>query len=85
MLDRLNTFDNKLTTLGDLIASLNGLLNAVTDIDQGWKTAFQKQWAMLEEVYADALDKDLREISAENLGLVNRAIEEIRRLVTQRI
>jgi hypothetical protein len=66
------------------LSSLDGLQNALRDVDAKWQNAFLKQWGVLERVYADALDKNLKEIPNEHMALINRAIQEIRRLISER-
>lgn len=83
MIERLDAFEQKAIDLGHLVSSLDGLQNTLQDIDANWKNAFLKQWGVLEDVYADALDKKLRVIPIEHAILINRATKEIRRLISK--
>jgi len=85
MIERLDAFERKAINLGHLVSSLDGLQNALRDVDGQWRNAFLKQWGVLEDVYADALDKNLKEIPNEYIALINRAIQEIRRLISDRV
>ncbi len=84
MIERLNAFEKKAITLGHLVSSLDGLQNALQDVDASWKKAFLKQWSVLEDVYADALDRNLKEIPDQHMGLLRGAIQEIRRLIAEK-
>jgi hypothetical protein len=81
MLRNLDAIDNRTVNLGNIKARLEGLLNALEDVEKHWRNAFFKQWGVLEDVYADALDQNLQEIPIEHMTLVNDAIREIRKLI----
>jgi hypothetical protein len=85
MLEKLDAFDKKATPLGSLISGLDGLLNALEGADEQWKNAFLKQWGVLEDVYANALDKTFAAIPIGHMMLVNKAIGEIRKLIAQKL
>jgi hypothetical protein len=83
MLERIDWFHRGEIGLPALIANLDGLLNALEGVDQRWKQAFLKQWGVLEEVYADSLDKGLSAVPSENMPLINRAMDELKQLIAQ--
>jgi hypothetical protein len=70
MLERLDAFDRKEVSLGKLVSSLNGLLSALQDADERWKKDFLRQWGLLEDVHANALDKSFGKVPSEHLVLV---------------
>ncbi len=83
MLDKLDAFGTQKLPLSNLISNLDGLLNALEDTDEQWKNAFLRQWGVLEDVYANSLDKNLQEIPGDQQVLVSKAVAEIRKLVAQ--
>jgi hypothetical protein len=85
MLERLDAFDKKAIPLGRLISDLDGLLNTLAGIDDRWKNAFLKQWGVLEDIYANALDQTFAAIPSAHLVLVNKAIGQIRQLIAQKL
>jgi hypothetical protein len=85
MKGKLDAFDDNALSLRDLVVGLEGLLNALQDVDDVWRSSYLQRWGVLEEVYADALDKKLAEIPNEHIALINSAIKEIRELVAQKL
>ena len=85
MIERLDAFEQKTLSLGDLVSNLDGLQNALRDVDAKWRNAFLKQWGVLEDVYADSLDKRLIDLPAEWMTLIKKAIEEMRWLISKRL
>ena len=83
MLESLDAFDNEAIRLPTLISRLDGLLNALDGIDESWRKSFQRHWGLLEDVYANTLDKEYGTIPREHMLLVNKATAEIRRLVAE--
>jgi len=78
-------FDNEAITLGELVADLEGLLYSLENLDESWQNSFLKQWGILEDVYADALDQKLKELPSEHKALIENAIDELRKLASQKI
>jgi len=85
MLERMAAFDNEAITLGELVADLEGLLYSLENLDESWQNSFLKQWGILEDVYADALDQKLKELPSEHKALIENAIDELRKLASQKI
>ncbi|WP_145927357.1 hypothetical protein [Bradyrhizobium neotropicale] len=85
MIDELDAFDKKAINLPHLVSSLDGLQSALEDVDASWKIAFLKQWGVLEDVNADILDRNLTEFPKEHARLLTSAIQEIRKLIAQRL
>jgi len=85
MLQTLDAFESKSIELGSLVSTLDGLQNALEEVDSSWRSAFLKQWGVLEDVYADLLYRDLKEIPDQHMLLLNKAIREIKRLVAERL
>lgn len=83
MLGALDAFDKKAIALGKLVSTLDGLLSALKDVDKEWKDAALKQWGVLEDVLAVALDRGVKEIPSEHMIIAKRAIGEFRNLVAQ--
>lgn len=85
MTEQLDAYGRGAMDLGALVSRLDGLQNALPDAGASWRNEFSRQWGVLEDVYADSLDKNLKEIPMEHMSLVGKAIQEIRRLVSERI
>lgn len=85
MLEGLDAFGREAIALRDLISNLEGLLGSLESVDDPWRNAFLKKWGVLEDVYANAIDKSFPTIPTEHLALANRAIVELRRLIMQRL
>ena len=85
MLELLNAFDARIVGLHKIIADLEALLLLLQDTDKVWRNEFYKQWAMLEDVYADALDKGFKQLPPDPQKLVEDAIQGLRQLVEERI
>lgn len=86
--DHLHRYEEGRVDLGSLIAGLEGLLQCLEAVDEGWKDDFFSKWGILEEVYAVALDRaehaavpnvDTILEEPDNKKLIAQAIENIRR------
>lgn len=85
MIEKLDAFENKSLDIGDLVSNLDGLNNALHDVDVAWKNAFLKQCGVLEDIYADALDKNLVSPQEGKVDIINVAVQDLRRLISERI
>ncbi len=79
MLQRLVAFEMKSISLGQLVSDLEALNSALQEVDTYWSNAFLAQWSVLEDVHADALDREINDIPAP---LLERPLEEIERLIS---
>lgn len=70
-------------SIGFLIASLDFLLQALEGADANWKERFRKQWGILEEVNAFALDAGRSSFSDEEQRLLNRALQDLKLLIEE--
>ncbi|MDW8224032.1 MAG: hypothetical protein RMJ82_13900, partial [Gemmatales bacterium] len=68
-----------------LISSLDALLGLLERTDQEWRDAFRYEWGTLETMYAIALDRGVTQLSSENRALSDEAIQNMRRLLADRI
>jgi hypothetical protein len=82
MLEQLRDFESKRIDLKHLIGGLDALLCALEEAEANWKSEFQRQWGVLEEVYAVALDRK-KELMAEDWKLIETAIQTMKRLLAQ--
>ena len=57
MAEHLRRYEHGEADLGSLIAGLEALLLCLEGADENWKAAFRREWGILEEVYAVALDR----------------------------
>lgn len=83
MLESLNAFDNEAISLHAVISRLDGLLNALDGMDDHWRKEFRRHWGLLEDVYANTLDRGYATIPREHMLVVNKATAEIRRLIAE--
>ena|SRR6266850_8458954 len=83
MLEQIKQFESKQIDLKHLINGLESLLCALEKPDEKWKSAFQSKWGVLEEVYADALDKGYSELPDSHKRLVTEAVRDLQMLVNQ--
>jgi len=81
--DRLLRYESGRLTLSTLIAELDFLIEALEVVDAEKRSALRCQWSVLEEIYADSLDRGIRELGDESEKLVDRAVEELTRLVAE--
>ena len=65
----------------NLIRIIEGLLDVLQIPDEKWKDDVRNEWWTLEQVYAVAVDKGQKTLSAEDIDLVNEAVENIEILV----
>ena len=82
MLAQIQDFKSKRIDLKHLINGFDSLLCALEEVDGGWKPDVQKQWGVLEDVYASALDKN-RELNSEDWKQIEIAVEKMKQLVSQ--
>jgi hypothetical protein len=82
MLDQIQDFEAHRIDLQHIIRGLKSLLALLDNPDINWKLEFQKQWAVLEEVYAVTLDKKRAPTEIE-IMLVESSVRKIKRLVSQ--
>jgi hypothetical protein len=50
MVDQIRDFESKRVDLKHIINGLDALLSALEQADAGWKSEFQRNWGVLEEV-----------------------------------
>jgi hypothetical protein len=60
--------------LATLIADLDFLIESFESVAPGWKQSLRRQWGILEEVYAVALDRGIAPLDLESEALVDRAL-----------
>jgi len=83
MVERIDQFEKKSIGLRHLITDLEALLCVLQEADQNWKSAFHKQWAVIEEVYAVVLDRKLKEVPQEYWKLIDDAVSTMKQLLTE--
>lgn len=85
MLDRLVGFETGRIRIDTLIADLEGLLNAVQDVEQSWKDTFVSYWADLELARALAIDRESRYLSEDEARAAFDAAAQLKQLVLRQI
>jgi hypothetical protein len=73
------------SSLNNSIDDLDALLQALESFDVNWIDRFQKQWGILEDVNAFALDKVQTTFSDEDRKLLESALAALRLLVDEAI
>lgn len=85
MLSVLGAFDERAIGLGKAIADLEVLFRSLRDTAEAWTGVFYKQWAILEEIYAVALDRGFSQLPPGDQKLVEGVMRTLRQLVQERI
>ena len=85
MIAKLNDFERGNLSLNHLVSSLDGIQNALQEIDNQWRNAFLTQWGVLEDINAEALERHSKDSPSEQVSLASRAIRAIRHLVAERM
>lgn len=83
MAELLDNLERRTIGLKKAIPDLEGLLWSLKDVKKPWKDSFYKQWAVLEDVYASALDKGFKELPEDYQKLTDDAIRNMKGLVVQ--
>jgi len=83
MMQRIEEFEKSKIGLQRLIADLDALLCSLQKADETWRSSFQKEWGVLEEVYAIALDKGSEKLPTEHWDLIDNALGNMKRLLAQ--
>ena len=81
MLECLSQFELKRIDLKHLIIGLESLLCLLEEADAIWKATYQSRWGVLEEVYADMLDRGYRDLPASHQELVNQSVRDLKAMV----
>jgi hypothetical protein len=81
MLEQLNQFESKRIDLQHLISGLESLLCLLEETDAVWKSTFQSRWGVLEEVYADMLDRKYKSLPASHQKLVEKSVRDLKAMV----
>jgi hypothetical protein len=70
-----------LESLGSTIAALDALVELIEGADAVWKSAFRRQWGIMEEVNAFVLDEGRTTLTFEEEQIVDKAAEELRSMI----
>jgi hypothetical protein len=81
MIEQLDQFKLKQIDLKHLINGLESLLGVLTEPDEKWKFDFQRQWGVLEDVYADAIDRGRLELPDAHKELVEQAVQKLEAMI----
>ena len=81
MLEQIKQFESKRIDLKHLISGLESLLCALEEADKKWKDTFQSVWGVLEEVYADVLDKGHSHLPDTHQKLVEKAARNLKTMI----
>ena len=84
MMAKINAYQNGKLHIHDLIYDLEGLLNALTDIDENWKEEFKSFWQDLEVCYAVALDEEKECFSEVDKATIYNAINHLTKMISMK-
>jgi len=79
--ERLFLYERGTIPLRTLIADIDFLIEAFEGVDTAWRELLRKEWSILEEVNAVALDRGIKEFDQESKLLVDRAVQSLFELV----
>jgi len=85
MLQSLQAFYNSVKALGKLGSDLESLMDSIEAVDEQWKQRFINEWAVIEEIYAIALDEQRSVLDKEQLNDVGNAVKELRHMVNNAV
>jgi len=85
MLKSLDDFSVGHMRIDVLIANLEGLLNALRDIDEEWKQTFLHYWGQIEDERADALFRNLDSLDDHAMQNVTDAISHLKLMVLEKM
>jgi hypothetical protein len=81
MRDVVAAYEQRAISIAFLIAQLEGLLSSLREPDPQWRALAEKEWAIIEDCYAFALDAGQTELDSESKALVARALASLKRLL----
>ncbi|QYO67756.1 hypothetical protein [Leptolyngbya sp. 7M] len=76
-------FEAEKLPLGNLIDSLQTILDGIEDNRKEWVDAFRGEWWSLEQVYAAALDRGETSLNFESRNLVHETIHNMKLLLKE--
>jgi hypothetical protein len=85
MVQRLEEFENERIGFNRLIVDLESLLGCLQEVDTSWKSKFQRECGVLDEVYAVMLDRQQKQMTPEDQKLVSRSVQELKRMVSEKL
>lgn len=74
-----------MTDVSNLIAGLELLLESLESEAEEWKSAFRRQWGVLEIEYAVALDLGQTALSSDGISRISHAVNEMQYLLAQHV
>ena len=81
--NRLLCYESGNLPLATLIAEVDFLIEALEEVGAEQRSELRRQWSVLEEIYADALDRGECELCDESDKLADRTVEKLTQLVTE--
>ena len=79
--DRLLRYESGSFSLANLVSEVDFLIEALEEVDAEKRLALRREWSVLEEVYADALDRGGPELTDESAKRADRTVEKLTHLV----
>ena len=81
--DRLLRYESGSLPLATLISEVDFLVESLEEVPADQRAALRREWSVLEEVYADALDRGGRELSDESESLADRTVQKLTQLIAE--
>jgi hypothetical protein len=81
MRERLSLYERGEMRLATLVGDLDFLIGSLESVDDSVRESLRREWSILEEVSAVALDRGIMKLDSESELLVARAVRALRKLV----
>jgi hypothetical protein len=78
-------FDAGRLTFRGMLDRLETCVDHLSDGDPVWIDAFRREWGRMEVIYAVAASEDLKTIPQDDMPAIERALNEVNRLVAQKL
>ena len=85
ILNQISDYDGSLSRLGRLIADLDASFESRTDWPEMKRKNFRSNWGVLEQIYAEALDKQSKKLSAQDVFDSRAALKIIKEMLAPAI
>jgi hypothetical protein len=84
MAEMIDDFENYKITLRRFIDELSGVTSFIEE-DRDWHDRLVSQWGAMEDVYASALDKGMKELPPEYAAQIWQAIDRLKELIAAKL
>lgn len=85
IIERLGAYESRQIPVSRLISDLEGLLCALEDVNAEWRQAFRREWGVLEQEWAGALEHNSVELNISARRRVDAAVKRLKEITQSRI